>query len=381
MKKNGNIGHLELIRRINRTLVMNTVKEKQPISRAQVAKILNLSKTTVSAIVDELIKKKLLVEFGDCASLSRVGRPSMMLGFNPKSAYCIGMDIGGTKIYLLIADLDGEIVYEEKIPSTNQIQELADLVKTALAKNGIREDNIFGMGIGVPGIVMDNGTVVRAKALGWNQFPLQEMMGREFSFPVYVGNDVNLAALGERWLGSGEQTDDMLFIALGTGIGSAIVCDGQLINGCQGRAGEIGYYLESRDVENGIINHLGKQGVLESKCSGTALDQFGGSAEELFLEYSKGSQGAVEIMERFVRDFSVAIANSISLLNPARVVIGGGVSESMGVVIYRIREEVGRLTPIHAEICLATLGAKAGALGAINFASTLIEQQDIQIRK
>ena len=86
-------------------------------------------------------------------------------------------------------------------------------------------------------------------------------------------------------------------------------------------------------------------------------------------------------MERFVRDFSVEIANSISLLNPARVVIGGGVSESMGVVIYRIREEVGRLTPIHAEICLATLGAKAGALGAINFASTLIEQQDIQIRK
>ena len=78
------------------------------------------------------------------------------------------------------------------------------------------------MGIGVPGTVMADGTVVRAKALCWNNLPLQKMMNDYFPFPVYVGNDVNLAALGERWLGSGDQTDDMLFIALGTGIGSAM---------------------------------------------------------------------------------------------------------------------------------------------------------------
>lgn len=117
MEKSGNLGHLELIRRINRTLILNTVKEKQPISRAQISKTLKLSKTTVSAIVEELIKKKLLVEYGDCASPSGVGRPSTMLGFNPKSAYCIGVDIGGTKLLLLITDLVGNITYEVKIPT------------------------------------------------------------------------------------------------------------------------------------------------------------------------------------------------------------------------------------------------------------------------
>lgn len=381
MEKNGNLGHLELIRRINRTLILNTVKEKQSISRAQIAKSLNLSKTTVSVIVDELIKKKLLVEYGDCASPNGVGRPSTMLGFNPKSAYCVGVDIGGTKLLLLITDLVGEIVYEVKVPTKNRIEDLTEIVENALKEQGIKKEEVFGMGVGIPGTVAADGTVVRAKALGWNNFPLQRLLNEYFPFPVYVGNDVNLAALGERWLGSGAQTDDMLFIALGTGIGGALVCGGQLICGAQRRAGEIGYYLESSDAEKGNVNHLGQQGVLEQKCSGTALDQFSGSAENLFSAYSRGEKEVTEIIERFVRNFSVAIANSISLLNPSKVVIGGGVSDSMGAVIHRIREEVARMTPIQSDVCLASLGGRAGALGAINFASTQIEQQDIQVQK
>ena len=381
MEKNGNLGHLELIRKINRTLILNMVKEKQPISRAQISKALNLSKTTVSAIVDELIKKKLLVEYGDCMSPSGVGRPSTMLGFNPKSAYCIGIDIGGTKLLFLITDLVGNIVYEKKLPTKNQFEELVQIVEESLEAAGIKREMIFGMGIGVPGTVDSDGTVVRAKALSWNQFPLQSLMNEYFSFPVYVGNDVNLAALGERWIGSGEQTDDMLFIALGTGIGGALVCGGQLVLGAQGRAGELGYYLDSSDEEKGEINKLGQQGILEKKCSGSALDQIVGSAEALFTAYSRGDTSVIPVIDKFVRDFSVAIANTISLLNPEKVVIGGGVSDSMGSVIQRIREEVGRLTPIQADICLANLGGKAGALGAINFASKKIEEQDIQVKK
>ena len=132
---------------------------------------------------------------------------------------------------------------KKKLPTKNQFEELVQIVEESLEAAGIKREMIFGMGIGVPGTVDSDGTVVRAKALSWNQFPLQSLMNEYFSFPVYVGNDVNLAALGERWIGSGEQTDDMLFIALGTGIGGALVCGGQLVLGAQGRAGELGYYL------------------------------------------------------------------------------------------------------------------------------------------
>ena len=380
MGKMNPLGHLELIRRINRTLILNTVKSEQPISRAQIAKKLSLSKTTVSAIVDEMIQKKLIVEYGECPSPGGVGRPSTMLGFNPKSSYCIGIDIGGTKMLTIVTDLVGEIIYEKKSPTSNQVEELCAAARTAMTACSLSEADIFGMGIGVPGTVMGNGVVIRAKAMQWNNFPLQDIMNQQFSFPVYVGNDVNLAALGERWLGSGDQVDDMIFIAIGTGVGGAVVCNGQLVLGSRCRSGEIGYFLESRDVELGNVNRLGMQGILERKCSGTSLGMHGRTPEALFDAYRQGEREVAHIIERFVRDFSVAIANCISLLNPAKVVIGGGVSDSMDTVIHQIQEEVAQLTPIPTDICLASLGARAGALGAINYAATQIEQQDIQVR-
>lgn len=381
MGKTSNLGHLDLIRRINRSMVLNTIKSEQPISRAQVAKRLNLSKATVSAIVDEMIQKKLIMEYGACPSNGGVGRPSTMLGFNPKSAYCIGMDIGGTKLLLIITDLAGEIIYEKKLPTSNRVEELVRITRDGIRNCGLEEKDIFGMGVGVPGTVLSDGVVVRAKALQWNQLPLQRMLNDEFSFPVFVGNDVNLAALGERWLGSGEQVDDMLFISLGTGIGGAIVCNSQLVLGAQGRSGEIGYFLESCDAEQGNLNRLGFQGVLEQKCSGTALGTHGITAEELFRSYREGDEQVISIIEKFITDFSVAIANCISLLNPSKVVIGGGVADSMETVIFRIKSEVAQMTPIHADVCLATLGGKAGALGAISFASDQIEQQDIKVQR
>ncbi|MBE6745515.1 MAG: ROK family transcriptional regulator [Ruminococcaceae bacterium] len=381
MGKINNLGHLELIRRINRSMILNTIKAEQPISRAQIAKQLNLSKATVSAIVDELIQKKLIMEYGDYPSAGGVGRPSTMLGFNPKSAYCIGVDIGGTKLLIIITDLVGEIIYKSKVPTSNKVEDLITVVRNAMKSCGLEEKDIFGMGVGVPGTVLGNGVVIRAKALQWNNLPLQQLLDDIFTFPVFVGNDVNLAALGERWLGSGEQVDDMLFIALGTGIGGALVCNGQLVLGAQGRAGEIGYFLENRDAAQGNLNRLGFQGILEQKCSGTALSRYGYTTEELFQAYRRGESRAVKIMEEFIMDFSVAIANCISLLNPAKVVIGGGVSDSMDTVIFRIREEVSQMTPIQVDVCLASLGAKAGALGAISYASDQIEQLDIQVQR
>ena len=350
MAKGGNPRHLELIRRINRSLILNMVKERQPVSRAQLARALNLSKTTVSSIVDELVRKKLLVEYGDCCPSGGAGRPSVMLGFNPRSAYCIGIDIASANLRLIITDLAGEALYETKRPPSSRMGELIGVVEEAVRDCGLKMEAVFGMGIGVPGIVTAEGSVVRAKFLGWSNFPLKRLMEEHFPFPVFVENGVNLAALGERWLGSGDQVDDMLFVRIGTGIGGAVICGGQLIHGAGGNAGEIGYFLESRDVELGNVNQPGQQGVLERKCSGAALTGHGRPTEELFAAYGQGDREAARVVEPFIRDLSVAIANCVSLLGPAKAVIGGDVSEQMSPVIYRLREEVERLTPIRADV-------------------------------
>ncbi len=366
-------GSLELIKRMNRSLVLETVKNFQPISRAQVAKKLKLSKTTVVAIVNDLVERKLLTELGEGTSSKGGGRPGMMLGFNPKSAYGIGVDIGGTKIQVIITDLIGEIVLAKKIETTNKVDELISIIKVCIQEANISADKVIGMGIGVPGTTR-NGTVVLAKSLGWQNLDLESILKSQFHFPVFVKNDVQYASMGERWLGSGDNSNNIFFIAIGTGIGSAIICDGDLVTGQQNRAGEICYLTSRDDFSNGFVNVLGKSSVFEEKVSGSALSRHNYSPEELFKLYSKGSSEAVPIIKDFVIDLSVAIANVISLLNPEFVIIGGGVSDSMDVVIDEIQDTVAKITPTQTKVRLATLGGQAGALGAIAYTFERVEQ-------
>lgn len=157
-------------------------------------------------------------------------------------------------------------------------------------------------------------------------------------------------------------------------MGSAIICDGRIIQGYQHRAGEICYLTDVKDVNEKQFNVLGEPGTLERKISGIALNTHGMPSEELFRAYSNGDPKATDIIPKFILYLSVTIANVISLLNPERVVLGGGVSDSLPLVIYEIRDMVNMLTPIKADVCLASLGNRAGALGAIAIAITQVEE-------
>ena len=364
---NNETGNSDMIKRINRSLILEMVKENQPISRAQIAKKLSLSKTTVSALVDELLKKQLVVELGESNIGKGGGRPACMLGYNPSSAFLVGVDIGGTKILVKVTDLAGNLKHSLRVPTTNKVDELAGLVTKAIEEAELKSSNVIGVGIGVPGTVNDQGVVIQSKALRWSRFDLHGEISL-LSYPVFIGNDVNCAAMGERWLGSGENADNMIFIAIGTGIGSAIISNSHIISGQNNRAGEICYLTSRHDMESGLHNNLGKPGVLESKVSGTALSHHGYPSCDLFKAYSSGDEHASAIIRDFLTDLSIAIANMVSLLNPEKVVIGGGVSESMGMLVDEIREMVHSLTPIKTKIDIATLGGDAGALGAIAFA-------------
>jgi predicted NBD/HSP70 family sugar kinase len=368
------LGHLELIKKINRTRILETIKELQPISRVQISRRLALSKTTVSTIVDELLEKRILKTIGTTSSGRNGGRPASLLSFNDESAYCIGIDIGGTKLLLLITDLAGNIVYEIKTPTTNKLAEIITLIKESIAAAKLSLDMFIGLGIGVPGSVRRSGVVIQATSLKWSDFDLKGALEDEFSFPVFIGNDVNLAAMGERWKGSGEKSSDLFFVTIGTGVGSAIIAGGHLITGSSNLAGEVGFHLEQQDFLSGNLNQFGKQGVLERKISGTALSQYGGSSEELFARYSHGDEEAYAIIEEFITNLGIMIANCVSLLNPERVIIGGGVSDALSPIMPKLTELVDSLTLIKTEIKLATLGAKAGAFGAIAYMIEQVEQ-------
>ena len=371
---NSDVGNQEFIKKINRRLVLKKIKESDGISRAQIAKELMLSKTTVSAIADEFIAKKMIIESGKNAVKKGSGRPAKLLIYNPRSAYGIGVDIGGTKILVIITDLSGETVLVKKVPTTNSVEQITTLVEECISEAGLKSSDIFGMGVGVPGTVSPEGVVIRAKSLRWFNLNLKEQLAKHFDFPIFIGNDVNYAAIGEQWKGSGDRASNMYFISIGTGIGSAIISDDRIVRGYQYRAGELGYFIDIEDVRQKNFNVLGELGTFEKKVSGTALGSHGFATEELFQKFSSGDPKAADIIREFVIRLSIVIANAICILNQEKVVLGGGVSESLQPMIYEIAETVGQLIPMKADICLATLGSRAGALGAIADAIVQVEE-------
>jgi glucokinase len=370
--------NLELMKKLNRSLILETIRNEQPISRANIAKKLNLSRSTVSSLVDELLFKKLVVEVGLGQSTQEGGRRGVELGFNPKSAFGIGVDIGGTKILIFITDLDGEVIYREKVRTTGEVGAIIKLVKERVSKAGISENDIIAMGVGVPGITdVEKGLVVDAPGLKWSNLDLRGRLQSHFEFPVYINNDVNCAALGERWLGSGKNSNHLFFIGIGTGVGSAIISDGRLIHGFNYQSGEIAYNLSEEDVILGNYSKFGEFGTMEKKICGQSLARKGYTSQELFQEYANGNREVVPVMDNFILQLSIQIANCVNLLNPEYVIIGGGVSESMGVVIEKIRESVDRFTPIKTTIKLASLGGDAGGLGAIAYALNEVNESSI----
>lgn len=372
------VGRLDLIKKMNRQLVVEQIRSLQPISRAQIAKDLNLSKSTVSTIVEDLLKRKLIVEVGEGESTKEGGRRGLLLGFNPKSAYGIGVDIGGTKILIIITDLDGNMVYREKRKTTNDIDEVVQFIRECLQKADISEADVFGMGIGVPGTTNNEEGIVKGSVqLDWVNFPFKKLIEPYFPFPVFINNDVNCSALGERWLGAGGNSDHIYFISIGTAVGSAIIANGNLVYGHNYTAGEVCFQISIDDIQNNRFNLPNDYGVFEKKISGTALSQHGYTTEEIFSEYAKGNERVIPVIKDFILHLSIVLANVVSLLNPEKVVIGGGVSESMGIILNDIQDKVACLTPIQTKIELASLGGDAGALGAIAYAFNQLEEANL----
>lgn len=360
-------------------MVLDLIRSSHPISRAQIAKDLELSKATVSSIVEELLSKKLLITVGSGSSTREGGRRGSLLAFNSKSAFGIGLDISGSTMLCILSDMDGEILYQEETPTSNRLEEIIAFIRRTIQHAHITEENILALGMGIPGSAnIKKGIVVGAPLLNWTHYPLKELLEPHFPFPVFINNDVNCAALGERWLGSGERSDNLFFVAIGTGVGSAIVSDGNLIYGHNYEAGEIALQTSVEDTRNNRFNSLYEFGVFEKKVSGTALAQHGYSEREIFLEYAKGNENIVPIIRDFILNLSVVIANVVSLLNPEKVVLGGVISEYMTGILFEIQRNVDRLTPMKVKIELASLGRIAGALGAVSYAFKEIEETNFE---
>lgn len=382
----------ELIKKINNLTILNIVREKGPVSRADIAKITGLNPATVSSNVNELLKGGFVIETGSGESSG--GRRPVMVQLNSKTSYVIGVDMGISKVKTAVMDLGGEISQKSVIfyPEETDEQAIMDIIKQSiycvLKKSGIDTDSIIGIGVGVHGIVNSNeGISVYAPAFRWRNVDIKKILEDEFNLSVFIDNDVRAMALGERWFGAARGVDDFVFINIGSGIGSGIMIGGELYTGTSFGAGEIGHI--SID-DSGPKCNCGNFGCLEVMASGPAIvrrvinqikmgkstlitrlvnDDLSKISGEIIYEAAKmGDAVASDTLQETGRYIGIAVSSVINILNPRLILIGGGVSMA-GDFIFKPLIEVAKKKSLkdsgeNVSILPAGLMENCGVIGA-----------------
>ncbi|WP_010268200.1 ROK family transcriptional regulator [Paenibacillus senegalensis] len=359
------------LREMNKALVLNVIREFGPLSRAQISKKTNITRATVSEIVNSLIEEEAVFEIG--ADNSPIGRKGILLQYNSGLGYGVSVDLGGTKIAFSLFDVNAELMVQRVIPTyraeTNQefIALLAESIRELIASEGRDINNLMVIGIATPGIVdYENGIVVEGSPNlpQWENLNLGAQMESELGVPVVVENDVRSALIGEIWKGRCQNVENAALIAIGTGIGSAYVIDGQVVRGSGNASGEIGYMLFTREQLRQKWNH---KGFFETVCSGSGLmmsvrDSYAmrgqeppwETTEQVFASAMKGDAEAAQFIDEMTDYLAIAILNFITVNNPEIIVLSGGISLSADYFIDKLREDVNRHTFSKTRVQIAT---------------------------
>lgn len=302
--------------------------------------------------------------------------------------YCFGVDIGGTTIKMGIFKFDGESVdkWEIKTRTENKgsaiLHDVAYSVAEKLKEHAIPKEAVLGIGVGVPAPVSEDGIVNGTANLGWEYKEVKHELEELTGIKVKVGNDANVAALGEMWKGGGLGQKNIVMVTLGTGVGGGIIIDGQILTGAGGAGGEIGHIcvnyeeteqcgcgnrgcLEQYASATGIVRLAKKK--LEAGAADTVLNAENVTAKDVFDAVKAGDQVAMEIAEEFGRYLGYALANIAALVDPAAIVIGGGVSKAGEILLDYVEkayEERVFFANKRVRFALAQLGNDAGIFGA-----------------
>ena len=314
------------------------------------------------------------------------------------SKYAFGVDIGGTTVKMGLFDKDGCVLDKWEIPTVKDnegaaiLPDVAESLRTKMEEKGIQLSDIKGIGVGVPGAVDDEGTVVNgAVNLGWGVFNIPKVLNGYLDVPVKAANDANVAAFGEMWQGGGKGYDNMVAVTLGTGVGGGIIIGGKILSGATGAGGEIGHmHVEDAEMEccgcknkgcleqyasaTGIVRLAKRRLAQDDKAS--VLREGEVSAKSVFDAVKAGDEVAVEIAEQFGGYLGKGLANVAAVVNPEIFVIGGGVSKAGDVLISYVEPVFQKYAFVAckgAKFALATLGNDAGIYGAAG----LILREDV----
>jgi predicted NBD/HSP70 family sugar kinase len=320
----------QVVKKNNKALVLQLIMEKEPISRADIAQVSGLNKATVSSLVNELLAADLVYESGPGESSG--GRRPVILHFNKIAGYSIGIDIGVNYVLCVLTDLKGNIVIEKnqtvhKTPYAATIEIVKEMIQSLIAEMPSSRYGIVGIGVGVPGIVNKEGSVLLAPNLGWKNTQIKKDLEDLFHVPVIIENEANAGAFGEQQFGIGQDYQNIIYISAGIGIGVGIILNKELYQGKNGFSGEMGHMII--DI-NGKPCNCGSRGCWEAYASEQALlekaGENGNSLESLIQLANSEDKNAQNLFTEIGAYLGYGINNIINTFNPDQVIIGNRLS-------------------------------------------------------
>ena len=369
---------LSLLRELGEQAVLETIFRKGPITRPEIAAATNLSKPTVSAAVNRLEQGGLVHAAGRRAG--QRGRNPVAYVVSSRAGFVVGADIGGSNVRVAAADLFGEPICDLKRPTAKESSravgaQILEMVSEVIDRASVVHGRPLTLGISAPGIV--DQTSGRVTSLAYNVVPEGgfdplEVIRDRFDLPVLVENNVNLAAVGERWFGLARGVSTVVFIAIGAGIGMGIIIDDELVRGAHGAAGEIGYlplvgdpFNPRHRLHGGLEDEIGAAGIVAAFNEQRGPDDpESSSVHDVFDLAAAGNVAARSVVDHVAARLGTAIATVCAILDPELIVLGGGIGASP-LLLRPARGSAAALVPITARIETSLLGERAALQGAI----------------
>lgn len=384
------IGNKELIKDINRSLVIKEIRMNGPISRTDISKNLNLGLSTVTNIVEELESQNLVHEVGEADSTG--GRKPILLEFNYNYGYIIGIKIEENNLIFALTNLKSEIIEKRVVPfkkgtnSNTVLNMVVENIEKLITKIPYNK-NLMGIGVAVSGLVdQQKGKLIYSGMLNWSNVEIGNILENKFNVPVYIDNDVNAYTLAELWYGHGRELNNFIVVTYGSGIGSGIVINKKLYTGDFGGAGEIGHMVL---VAEGRKCECGQRGCLEAYASEdfivdyirdnikmyseSKIDLTEDLSIEKVYEYAKeGDMLAIDVLRLSAKYLGYGLLSVINLLNPSTIILAGEGMIAKDIILPVINDIVkNNFFKMHekkVQIKVSELGDEGWVIGASTLA-------------
>jgi glucokinase-like ROK family protein len=363
----------QIVKKNNKALVLQLIMEKEPISRADIAQVSGLHKATVSSLVNELLEENLIFESGPGESSG--GRRPVILHFNKVAGYAVGIDIGVNYVLCVLTDLKGNILFEKnqsvkRTPYPSIMSIIQSMIQSIIDEMPASRYGIVGIGVGVPGIVNKQGSILLAPNLGWTNIQLKKDIEELFHVPVIIENEANAGAFGEQQFGAGQDFQNILYISAGIGIGVGIILNKELYQGKNGFSGEMGHMIIDL---NGKPCSCGSRGCWEAYASENALLELANtdSLESLIELAENRDETAQKLFGEIGTYLGYGINNIINTFNPDQVILGNRLALARQWIEQPIRTTIENHTLTHHQkemhLDFPKLGKYSTSLGVSAF--------------